>query len=188
MELTSSESDVRSYSTSLFKLLRALVDEGTCARNKAEVHSSGATHCSTRCCATGTPLLVLLPSLSDHELLEPGGGVFTEKREVGREGSAKRKGAEGRWIYLHLPAEALDWSHRGRICSSVCPLLEILHNVCSCADLLLHFTSFSHHISHQEPNWEEHCCCCSEGLTSSPILSDCSFINSCHCCITVKNS
>lgn len=151
-----------------------------------EVHSSGATHCSTRCCATGTLLLLLLPSLSDHELLEPGGEYLLRREEVGREGSAKRKGAEGRWIYLRLPAEALDWSHRGRLCSSVCPVLKILHNVAAAQT----FTSFSHHISQQEPNWEERCCfcCCLEGLTSSPILSDCSFINSCHCCITVKNS
>lgn len=67
----------------------------TRARNKVEVHSSGATHCSTRCCATGTLLLLLLPSLSDHELLEPGGEYLLRREKwVGR-GARRGKGRRG---------------------------------------------------------------------------------------------
>lgn len=69
--------------------------ERTCAGNKVEVHSSGATHCSTRCCATGTLLLLLLPSLSDHELLEPGGEYLLRREKwVGR-GAPRGKGRRG---------------------------------------------------------------------------------------------
>lgn len=156
-----------------------------------EVHSSGATHCSARCCATGTLLLSLLPSLSDHELLEPGGEYLLRREKwVGR-GARRGKGRGHAGSICVCQQRHWPGATEGRICSSVCP-----GSFKFCTTLQLHrsscCTSQASHIAFltKNPNWEERCCCCCclEGLTPSPILSDCSFINSCHCCITMSRT
>lgn len=121
--------------------------ERACARNRLEVHSSGATHCSTRCCTTGTPLHLLLPSLSDHELLESGGEYLL--RREGREREEERGGG-----VLDLPASASRGTGLEPRWPDLLLRLPVSFNSaqhCSCTDLLLRFTSFSDRISHWEP-------------------------------------
>lgn len=95
------------------------------------------------------------------------GNIYWEERS-GSKGSVKRKGAEGCWICPCLPAEALDRSHCGRICSSICPFLWFLHNIAAAQTFSFTSKASQDHISHKEQYWED-CCRRFEGLTLSPI-------------------